>query len=67
MHFIHPNDNNPADMLGNAASVVRFLADVTGELAGPGGNAGLSNEAANGLCLILLAVENTINRAVSGL
>lgn len=67
MDFIHPNDN-PADMLGNAASVVRFLADMTGELAGPaGGHAGLSNESANGLCLILTAVENTINRAASGL
>ncbi|GEM_PF-3321401 len=66
MNFIHPNDN-PADLLGNAASVVRFLADMAGELAADGRQSGLSNDAANGLCLILTAVENTINQAVSGL
>lgn len=54
----------PVDLLNNAASVVRFLADVSPAFAGDGAQVGLNDESANGLYLILLAVEATINEAV---
>jgi hypothetical protein len=53
----------PHDLLNNAASVVRFLADVSPAMARDNG-LGLNDESANGLCLILLVVEATINEAV---
>lgn len=62
--FIHSTDN-PLDMLGNAASVCRFLADVSGAMSGDHGQVGLTDESANGLCLILLAVEGTITEAMA--
>jgi hypothetical protein len=59
--------NQPADLLVNAASVTRFLADVSGSFTSDNGELGLSDQAANGLCLILLAVEETITEAVKQL
>jgi hypothetical protein len=55
----------PADLLVNAASVTRFLADVSGAFTSDKGEIGLGDQSANGLCLILLAVESTINEALT--
>jgi len=57
--------DHPADMLANAASVTRFLADVSGSFTESGGNIGLCDQSTKGLCLILLAVESTINEALT--
>ena len=57
----------PVDLLCNAASVTRFLADVTPAFAHGGGNIGLSDDAVNGLGLILLVVESTITEAMTKL
>lgn len=59
--------DSPADLLVNAASVTRFLADVSPAFTDQGGNIGLGDQSANGLCLILLAVESTINEALTRL
>lgn len=59
--------DHPVDLLNNAASVTRFLADVSPAFSSDGAMGGLSSEAANGLCLILLAVETAITEAVSRL
>jgi len=53
----------PVDLLNNAASVTRFLADVTPAMAQGGANIGLSDDAVNGLGLILMVVESTITEA----
>ena len=57
--------DNPADLLVNAASVTRFLADVSPAFIDQGGNIGLGEQSVNGLGLILLAVESTINEALT--
>ncbi len=56
--------DNPLDMLDHASDVCRFLADVSPAFASDGARVGLNDKSANGLCLILLAVESTINEAV---
>lgn len=56
---------SPVDLLCNAASVTRFLADVTPAMAQGGANIGLSDDAVNGLGLILLVVESTITEAMT--
>ena len=57
----------PVDLLCNAASVTRFLADVSPAFAEGGGNLGLNEESANGLGLILMVVESTITEAMTKL
>ena len=58
---------SPADLLNNAASVTRFLADMSPAFAEGGGNLGLNDDSANGLGLILLVVESTITEAMTKL
>lgn len=57
--------DSPADLLCNAASVTRFLADVSPSFSYDGGDIGLGDQSANGLCLILLAVESTIKEVLT--
>jgi len=57
----------PADLLHNAASVCRLLADVAPAFVPEGGELGLEAEGAHGLSLILLAVEETIRAAIARL
>lgn len=64
--FASPTDT-PADLLNNAAAVVRFLADVAGAIGGDGGSPGLSEHGSFGFLLILNGVENTINEAMNRL
>lgn len=65
--FTHTPDDNPADILNNAAAVCRFLAEMAESFTPDRGAAGLSATAAFGLILILDGVENTINNAVARL
>ncbi|MEW6595671.1 MAG: hypothetical protein AB1413_12455 [Thermodesulfobacteriota bacterium] len=55
--------DNPLDMLDHAGDVCRFLADVSPAFSQDGAQVGLTGKSANGLCLILLAVEATIAEA----
>ena len=54
----------PADLLVNACAVVTFLREVAPYLSGPGNNISIGEDAANGLSLILFAVEETIGAAL---
>ncbi|MHB8808948.1 MAG: hypothetical protein ACYC9M_02900 [Desulfobulbaceae bacterium] len=56
---------SPVDLLNNAASVTRFLVDVSPAFAHDGAQLGLSEESAHGLGLILMVVESTISEAVA--
>lgn len=58
---------SPVDLLVNAASVCRFLADVSPAFAEGGINMGLTEESANGLGLVLMVVESTISEAMTRL
>jgi len=59
---------NPVDLLSNAASVTRFLAEVAPfVIESPQSGVYMSEAGINGLVLILLAVENTINEAANRL
>lgn len=55
----------PEDLLGNAAFVVRFLAEVSPHLRGDGLDPGLSEAGSQGLYWILSTVESTINEAIN--
>ncbi len=61
-----PEPNHPADMLEGAASVTRFLAEVSPALHIEGG-LGLSEKGAHGLFLILEGLEATIQAAAEKL
>jgi hypothetical protein len=41
------------------------MADVSPAFIDQGGNIGLGEQSVNGLCLILLVVESTINEALT--
>jgi len=58
---------SPVDLLNNAASVCRFLADVSPAMTRDSGQVGLGEDSASGLGLILLAVESTISAAAARL
>lgn len=55
----------PGDLLINAGSVVTFLREVAPHLSGNNGYLPIGEEAANGLALILMAVEETISVALT--
>lgn len=57
--------DSPADLLVNASSVLAFLRQVAPALAEGNGNLGLSQDSAEGLSLILFAVEETIGAALT--
>jgi len=59
---------DPVGILENAANVTRFLAEVAPfVIESPQAGAYVSEAGINGLVLILLAVENTINEAANRL
>lgn len=58
---------SPVDLLNNAASVCRFLADVSPAFTSAEGNPGLDVNSASGLSLILMVVESTIEAATAKL
>ncbi|HHO49274.1 MAG TPA: hypothetical protein ENN06_12635 [Desulfobacteraceae bacterium] len=57
----------PLDLLRNAADVCRLLADLAPAMVQVNGLPGLSVASANGLALVLDAVETTIAEALERL
>lgn len=54
----------PADLADNALRVVAFLSDVTAN-SGTRGELGLSEKGEEGLNMVLKAIENTLDLAIT--